>query len=197
MLKININKFLKAYLNNLKKELDATIEENFREDVKKYVSDSSVPTSIREGIEVGYESKLKNNAKRLIVYLKANSNALASSYGVGSLMNTTKNPLFQEYWNSRGNEKGQVNPARTGKEIQGRPVGNYTDLFGGEHEVKTGDYTGENLEERFNYHSFGPTYAIPDAEKNFFEQYVPNAIKRAIAATNLSSFIEEIPDKSK
>ena len=39
MLKININKFLKAYLNNLKKELEETIEENFREDVKKYVSD--------------------------------------------------------------------------------------------------------------------------------------------------------------
>ncbi len=135
------------------------------------------------------EAQVKRNSKNIIAFLRANKYAIADSYGTGSLM-LDNIPGFQEYRNSN-----EWNPARTGKEIVGRPKGKYKDFFG-EDRVSFGHREGENIEglELYNgdvIEPIRPSYALQDAEKFLYSTYLPRAYSNAVKSINFGKFLIE------
>lgn len=189
MLKFDKQGLINEFLKNLEIQLDiATIawkeeaERNFR------------------GIKFAYEAQNKNaevdkeiirQTNKIIVFLKANTIALADSYGVGSLM-TLDNPGLQDYMRSES-----WNKARRGTTIVGRPAGTYTDIFGNKHKT-SGKFVGKPLENKSNITGTkyfispsSPSYALQMAEKWLFKTYLPRAYKNAVEATHFSKYLIE------
>lgn len=139
------------------------------------------------------EAELKKESNKIIVFLKANTYAIADSYGTGSLM-LNNIPGFQEYRNS-----DRWNPARTGKAIVGRPEGKYTDAFGRER-YSSGYLEGINIEGQelragsgytLTVEPVSPSYALQDAEKFLYNTYLNRAYKNAIQNVNFSKYLIE------
>lgn len=135
------------------------------------------------------EAEVKRNSKSIIAFLKANKYAIADSYGTGSLM-LNDIPGLQEYRNSN-----EWNPARTGKEIVGRPKGKYKDFFG-EERVSFGHMEGKNIEGLELYSGdviepTSPSYALQDAENFLYVTYLPRAYSNAVKSINFGKFLIE------
>lgn len=130
----------------------------------------------------------------IILHLKANTYALADTYGTGSLM-TSDNPGFKEYVL----HSSYWNPARNGKAIVGRPKGTYTNLFGQERSSK-GTYEGQVIEKKTVYKGGKkykilpgkPSLAIKIANQYLRKQWIPIAIKNTTKRINLGKFLKEV-----
>lgn len=125
MLRIDKDGLLKEFMNHFFNELDWVLKQ-WKSDVEKFAS-----ATIRElGIPKANTEKIIDEAgKMIIIYFQANPTLLADIYGTGSKMEDERNPKFQEYWNNRGSGFGQVNPSRKSRAIEGRPIGEYIDIF--------------------------------------------------------------------
>lgn len=177
MLRIDIQKFTNRFLEIFKTELYSCLE-NWKQDVLKNMNNSGNPSFLIRGAKVDYE--IKNEAKAVVAYLKANNHVLASSYGTGSLM-LEDNPGFAAY-------KATWHSDRKSKAIYGRKAGSYIDLFGTPR-TSQGRLRGKNIENRVKLIS--PTYALQDAKKYLYTIYIPRAYKNAMRKINFSSFLIE------
>jgi hypothetical protein len=95
------------------------------------------------------------------------ADAILSSYGTGSLADTSAGSYWSEYKAS-----AEFNPARPGTPIVGRPKGSYIDPWGVTHE-SSGRNRGRNIEGKYITNEDGtrtkitpiaPTMAIQNAE---------------------------------
>lgn len=132
---------------------------------------------------------IKNESKKIIAYLEANTYVLADSYGTGSLM-LLDNPGYKEYRNSK-----EWNPDRTNNSITGRRAGDYTDIFGRKHHT-SGIYKGETLEGRYvrgryKIEPVSPSRAVEAALGWLYKTYLPRAYKLAINNINFSKYLVE------
>ena len=179
MLRIDVNKFSKSFLEIFKTELYSCLE-NWKQDVYKNMKDH--PSFLKAGAKVDY--LIKKEANSVIAYLKANNHVLASSYGTGSLM-LENNPGLAAYKSS-----GNWNKARQGNAIYGRKKGeSYKDFFSGKPKTSKGKFEDTNIENRIMLIS--PTYALQDAKKYLYTIYIPRAYKNTIKKMNFSSFLKE------
>lgn len=110
--------------------------------------------------------------------------AIMDSYGTGSKMDTKYNAALDDYKRS-----GLYNPARHGKQIVGRPAGEYTNIFG-ETEVSTGKREGKSVESFYPPQS--PSYAFQRAEIWFFKGQ-NNRVKEVITK-HIGRFIGRLGD---
>ena len=156
----------------------------------------------KENLKAEVDKEIIRQSNQIIVYLKANTVALADSYGVGSLM-TSDNPGLRKYMQSISKENGTWNPARRGKTIVGRPEGYYTDIFGRKRHssgklkgIKLEGkkiYTKKDASEQDYYISPSkPSYAIQLATNWLYKTYLPRAYKLAIQRTNFSKYLKEV-----
>ena len=172
MLQINKKALMNEILSVFTVELFSILE-NWKSDVYKFTG--SVPSFV-SSMKASYE--IKKEASRVVAYLKANPQLLATSYGTGSLM-LTDNPGLEEYKRSK-----YWNKDRRGNAIYGRPEGEYLNLFRGT--IKTsGKYKGKNLEatEVFGKKPvklLSPTKAIQTANDFLYKTYIPRALKNTI-----------------
>lgn len=194
MLVIKSETLMDDFMGKFYDELDYALN-NWKKDVEKF-SSGFIRTL---GIPKAETQKVLDKASRMIViYFKANPTLLADVYGTGSAMKDNI-PNFAEYWNNRGSDYGQVNPARTSKEIQGRPAGEYTNIFGTTR-TSLGKKVGQNIEgggikpiesnEKLFDQYFGS--AIEIGNKFFKTTYLKSAISRAIKKVKMYNFIEEV-----
>lgn len=92
--------------------------------IKEFVQ--NVKASLNEGKDaVETEEVILNEVNHIIAHAKFYADAILDSYGVGSLADTGPNTYWDEYMKSQF-----FNPARSGKEIVGRPFGHFTDPWG-------------------------------------------------------------------
>lgn len=195
MLRINKDGLLKEFMNHFFNEL-AWVLEQWKSDVEKFAS-----STIRElGVPKADTKKVIDEAGKMItIYFQANPTLLADIYGTGSKMEDERNPKFQEYWNNRGSGFGQVNPSRKSKAIEGRPIGEYTNIFGVTR-TSPGTAEGRNVEGGFIQpiepnrklleEYFGTAIEIAN---NFFKySYLQRAINQAIKDTEMYKYIEEV-----
>lgn len=194
MLKINKKAMMEDFIKKFSNELDTALK-NWKLDVEKF-SSSYIKTL---GVPKADYNKIVYLAnKMIVVYFKANPTLLADIYGTGSKIDE-RNPKFQEYWMERGNKQGQVNPARTSKTIQGRPKGQYTNIFG-KTRTSSGNSEGKNIEgkginpidpnDQLLNKYFGT--AVEIADKFFKTTYLDRAISNAIKSVKMSDYIIEV-----
>ena len=156
---------------------------------------------LSNGLEVGavpnpeVKQYIEKSKTKLLAYLEANTSALIDAYGTGSLMNITDNPGFKEYWNNKGDGKGQRNPLRHGSQIVGRKEGHYIDLFGRPRHTK-GTFAGKPME-GIKFHGFTiepipPSNSIKIANKLLFGTYLPRAYTNAIEKMKISNYVIEV-----
>lgn len=138
------------------------------------------------------ETQIVKQTNMLITYFRANTIALADSYGTGSLM-LDDNPGLADYMR----DKSRWNPERKGKTIVGRRAGTYTDIFGQVHKT-SGVFKGKPLENRrgitgtkYFISPTSPSRAIQIADKWFYEKYLPRAYQLAVKSINFSKFLKE------
>ena len=132
MLQINKKALMNEIFNVFTVELFSMLE-NWRADVYKFTG--SVPSFV-SSMKASYE--IRKEANRVVAYLKANPQLLATSYGTGSLM-LLDNPGLEEYKRSK-----YWNKDRRSNAVWGRAKGEYLNLFRGT--IKTsGKYKGKNL----------------------------------------------------
>lgn len=181
---------IKEFLENLEIELKSATENWKVEALGKMRGIKFAHES--ESIKAEVDKEIERKTNKIIVYLKANAVALADSYGVGSLM-TSDNPGLQEYMRSES-----WNPARSGKQIVGRPEGNYVDVFG-RRRHSSGSMEGRPLENRGNITDTdyyispsNPSYALQMAEKWLYQTYLPRAYKLAVKNTNFGKYLKEV-----
>ena len=180
MLRIDINKFSKSFLEIFKTELYSCLE-NWKQDVYKNMKDH--PSFLKAGAKVDY--LIRKEANSVIAFLKANNHVLASSYGTGSLM-LEDNPGLAAY---RGNPS-LWNQDRQGNAIYGRRKGeSYKDFFSGKPKTSKGKFEDTNIEDRVMLIS--PTYALQDAKRYLYTIYIPRAYKNTMKKINFSSFLIE------
>lgn len=195
MLRINKDELLKEFMSHFFEELTWVLDQ-WKSDVEKFAS-----STIRElGVPKADTKKVIDEAGKMItIYFQANPTLLADIYGTGSKMEDERNPKFQEYWNNRGSGFGQVNPSRKSKAIEGRPIGEYTNIFGVTR-TSTGTAEGRNVEGGFIQpiepnrklleEYFGTAIEIAN---NFFKySYLQRAINQAIKDTEMYKYIEEV-----
>ena len=179
MLRIDVNKFSKSFLEIFKTELYSCLE-NWKQDVYKNMKDH--PSFLKAGAKVDY--LIRKEANSVIAYLKANNHVLASSYGIGSLM-LENNPGLASYRSS-----GNWNKARQGNAIYGRKKGeSYKDFFSGKPKTSKGKFEDTNIEDRVMLIS--PTYALQDAKRYLYTIYIPRAYKNTMNKIKFSSFLVE------
>lgn len=195
MLRIDRDGLLKEFMSHFFNELDWVLEQ-WKLDVEKFAS-----STIKElGVPKADTKKVINEASKMItIYFQANPTLLADIYGTGSKMESQRNPKFQEYWNNRGSNFGQVNPARTSEVIQGRPAGPYTNIFG-KTRTSSGKSKGINIEGK-GIKAIEPNTKLLDEyfgtaieiANNFFKySYLDRAIKKAIKDTKMYNHIKEV-----
>lgn len=178
MLQINKKALMNEILSVFTVELFSILE-NWKSDVYKFTG--SVPSFV-SSMKASYE--IKKEASRVVAYLKANPQLLATSYGTGSLM-LTDNPGLEEYKRSE-----YWNKERRGNAIYGRPEGEYLNLFRGK--IKSsGKYKGKNLETMKKVYLLNPTKAIQTANDFLYKTYIPRALKNTINKVNISKFVED------
>lgn len=195
MLRINKDGLLKEFMSHFFEEL-AWVLDQWKSDVEKFAS-----STIKElGVPKADTKKVIDEAGKMItIYFQTNPTLLADIYGTGSKMEDERNPKFQEYWNNRGSGFGQVNPSRKSKAIEGRPIGEYTNIFGVTR-TSPGTAEGRNVEGGFIQpiepnrklleEYFGTAIEIAN---NFFKySYLQRAINRAIKDTEMYKYIEEV-----
>ena len=195
MLRINKDGLLKEFMSHFFEELTWVLDQ-WKSDVEKFAS-----STIRElGVPKADTKKVIDEAGKMItIYFQANPTLLADIYGTGSKMEDERNPKFQEYWNNRGFGFGQVNPSRKSKAIEGRPIGEYTNIFGVTR-TSPGTAEGRNVEGGFIQpiepnrklleEYFGTAIEIAN---NFFKySYLQRAINQAIKDTEMYKYIEEV-----
>ena len=179
MLRIDVNKFSKSFLEIFKTELYSCLE-NWKQDVYKNMKDH--PSFLKAGAKVDY--LIKKEANSVIAYLKANNHVLASSYGTGSLM-LQYNPGLAAYKSS-----SNWNKARRWNAIYGRKKGeSYMDFFSGKTKISKGKFENTDIEARVMIIS--PTYALQDAKRYLYTIYIPRAYKNTMNKIKFSSFLVE------
>lgn len=183
------NEFIKL----LEQELDGLFD-IWKSDVLSKMLNSYYQKNAKASVEMHYDETKKS----IITIFKANANVLADSFGTGSLM-LDDNPIVKEYLSGpKGNKEGQINPARKGKTIVGRPAGTYKDIFGNVRTTK-GTYKGINIEnlnikkehrqKPFIYPT-SPSNVIRDADKYLYS-HLQDAYQRAVRRLNFSKFLIE------
>lgn len=192
-LRFNVEGLTNEILNKLEEQLDYAFIA-WRTEVLSKLKHPFYGTGERPVVE--YE--IQKKSKIIIGYLKANAYVLADSYGTGSLM-LSDNPGFKDYM-----MKGNINPARKGKAIAGRPKGEYKDIFNRKRS-SSGAFEGENLEgkvvyirkkglfsiKKYKIEPSAPSYAVQLAEQWLYKTYLPNAYKLAVQSINFSKYLVE------
>lgn len=186
MLQFDTKAFRLEYLKILEEELNE-VKTNWEKDVKDKLGHPYFSKHAKAWGEV--DRKINH----IILHLKANTFALADTYGTGSLM-TSDNPGLDEYMNSK-----YWNPARHGKTIVGRKSREYTNLFGQKRSSK-GAYEGDPIENKVIYNEGGKKYAIapshPSLAIKIANLYVKRnaeiAIKNATKRMNFGKFLKEV-----
>lgn len=190
-LKFNMNALTNEILINLQTELNQAFRYWKNEAKSKFGQNT-----FGDGSSPEVSSYLRREGNIIIGYLQANTSALANSYGTGSLM-LDNNPGLAAYKRSN-----LWNPARKGKEIVGRPKGDYVSLFGNKRS-STGSAEGVNLEGKrvyirkksteSDYYILPspPSYALQLAEEWLYKTYLPRAYKEAIKSINFGKFLIE------
>lgn len=195
-LRLNVNGLTNEFLNIFEQELDDALNR-----WKTELFDNLKHRFYFKYAQASHE--IHRQSKMVVAYLKANPYVLADSYGTGSLM-LSDNPGFSEYMRNAGSGKGQVNPARTGKAIAGRPKGRYVDMFGREHET-SGVFEGKNIEGKTVYkrkkglfdtseykiEPTSPSRAIQIAEELLYKQWIPIAYNNTMRRLNIAKFLIE------
>lgn len=181
-LRLDINKLTNEILDKLRIELEWAFE----------AWETEVYSKLKYGLfadNAEVEAEIKKESNMIVAYLKANTYVIADSYGTGSLM-LDNIPGFQEYRNSE-----RWNPARTGKDIVGRPEGTYVDAFGNKRKSE-GSMQGLKIEglEMLNgekIEAVSPSYALQDAENFLYGTYLPRVYKNVIENINFAKYLIE------
>lgn len=195
-LRLNVNGLINEFLNIFEQELDDALNR-----WKTELFDNLKHRFYFKYAQASHE--IHRQSKMVVAYLKANPYVLADSYGTGSLM-LSDNPGFRKYMMNSGSQQGQVNPARTGKAIVGRPKGRYVDMFGREHET-SGAFEGKNIEGKVVYkrkkgifdtseykiEPTPPSKAIQIAEELLYKQWIPIAYNNTMRRLNIAKFLIE------
>lgn len=195
MLEFETNKLMKDYVSIFKKELRTALKQ-WEEEVKQHYLSKFIKEHGNPKVKAKIENSISSFKKSIIVYFEANPAALADSFGTGSLMDERFNPIFEDYWNDIGSRQGQRNPARRSRNIEGRPRGEYTNIFG-EKRWSSGYMAGENLEYLPQYTGWSiqpipPSNAIEQANFRFYNTYLRQAYENTLRQINFSKYLIEV-----
>ena len=183
MLKFDTKGLANELLNNLKLEIQETFENDWEQNVVKFMNYGEFKT------QADFKVEVRRYLNSIITYLEANTYVLADSYGTGSLM-LLDNPGYRKYRNSDA-----WNKRRTSNTIVGREAGEYTDIFGKTHRTsgsKAGDpLEGVTVREGYKIQPVAPSRALEAAEGYMYRTYLPNAYKLAVQRTNFAKFLKE------
>lgn len=176
-LQIEKGAFVKEFRKVFYKELKES-QNFFKEDVK-----SCFGTNLAISSGEIY-TEIQKEADKFIMNIDANTEALMDIFGTGSKMNTTDNPLLDEYISS---DKWNSYRSKSDTTIRGRKAGSYTDVFGNQRE-SSGNLAGYDIE--------GMTYTQPnggyikieaqepsDALNNGIKKYCQDALLTVIENT--------------
>jgi len=189
-LHINKEMLAKELLEKFEKELKIAGKE-WESDAYKYFRGIKYTYS-KKKLKAKVDTHIEILANQVIAHFKANTIALADSYGTGSLM-LDNNPGLAEY----KADKKRWNPERTGKAIVGRKKGKYEDIFGQIH-TTSGKFKGQKLENRgyvtYTSYYISPNYpsrAIQIADQWFYKKYLPKAYERVAAKIDIAKCLVE------
>lgn len=202
-IRINIERFMQEYANQLALELDDAGKAWEQDAYKwfkgiKFAHESEKKTAkVKTEVEM-IAGKVKDALPVRLVF-HANTVALADSYGTGSLMvGESENPGLK-YYKGKTTGSGSWNRNRRGNAIYGRSKGQYEDLFGNQRST-SGVFANKNIENMkvnvsnkikngrkitgYYISPSHPSHAIQIANQYFYHTFLPNACRNAAKRMN-------------
>lgn len=152
----------------------------FAEELKRKVKSESNNFGKKYGMtEVEVNNTINSGRDLIVAYIETNPPELMDTFGSGSKMDTSRNPILDEYLSSDNFNSEYRSIADT--RIKGRPEGEYEDIFGNTR-YSHGTFEGLNLEGRIipNWENDGegyieiqpmePSYAIIESIEWFWAE---------------------------